>query len=166
MRQLKLNHRLRVHRRASQRVGAVAVEFAAVAPVLLSVVVALVQVSRAYSIQNTLESAAREGARFASLDRTGMLQEGMAANAKLAADVKGNLAAAGLDPDKITVSVVAADDPEQTFNLDDPENDLALFQVRVEIPYSEVSYTPVNETNDYSLSAALTFRNGRAPSSE
>jgi Flp pilus assembly protein TadG len=144
----------------------VAVEFAVVAPVLLAVVVALTQVSRAYTIQNTLESAAREGARFASLDRTGMLQDGLSANAKLAADVKGNLAAAGLDPDKITVSVVAADDPGQTFNLDDPENDLALFQVRVEIPYSEISYSPVSDTNDYNLSAALTFRNGRAPLSE
>jgi Flp pilus assembly protein TadG len=166
MRQAMTNRRSNPRRRRASRLGAVAVEFACVAPLLLAVVVGLTEVSRVYTVQNTLESAAREGARFASLDRTGMIQEGGSANSKLEADVKGHLAAAGLDPDKIAVNVVAADDPEQTFNLDDPENDLKLFQVRVELPYSEVSYSPVSETNDYSLSAALTFRNGRAPSSE
>lgn len=153
-------------RAARDRVGAVAVEFAIVAPLLLGVVVGLTEVARVYTIQNTLETAAREGARFASLDRTGMLQEGASANSKLEADVKGNLAAAGLDPDKIAVSVVSADDPGQTFDLDDPENDLELFQVRIEVPYSEVSYSPVSDDNDYALSAALTFRNGRAPLTE
>lgn len=153
-------------RPAATRLGAVAVEFAVVAPILLGVVVGLTELGRVYSIQNTLECAAREGARFAALDRAGMLAEGASANDKLVGDVKNFLATAGLDPDHVEVFVVAADDPADNFDLDDPENDMKLFQVRIEVPYSEVSYSPVSDDNDYSMSAALTFRNGRATVSE
>jgi hypothetical protein len=148
------------------RRGAVAVEFAAVAPLLLAIVVGLLELSRVYSVQNTLETAAREGARFASLDRTGMLLEGQTANDKLVDDVKNFLASSGLHKEDITVTVVDAEQPEQSFDLDDPENDLRLFEIRITVPYSKVSYSPVKHYQDYNLSAALTFRNGRATLSE
>jgi Flp pilus assembly protein TadG len=147
---------------SAARRGAVAVEFAAIAPLLLAVIVGLIELSRVYSVQNTLETAAREGARFAALDRSGMMLGGKTANQKLIDDVKNYLASNNIDPDKVSVKVTAADDPETDFNLDDPANDLELFQVRVDVPYSGISYTPVSDTNDYSLNAALTFRNGRA----
>jgi len=147
---------------SAARRGAVAVEFAAIAPLLLGVIVGLIELSRVYSVQNTLETAAREGARFAALDRSGMMLGGKTANQKLTDDVKNYLASNNINPDKVNVKVTKADDPEQDFNLDDPANDLELFQVRVEVPYSDVSYTPVSDANDYSLNAALTFRNGRA----
>ena len=51
----------RCRRRTTSRRGAVAVEFAAVAPVLLAVVVGMLELSRVYTVQNTLETAAREG---------------------------------------------------------------------------------------------------------
>ena len=87
---------------------------------------------------------------------------GKTANQKLIDDVKNYLASNNINPDKVTVKVTKADDPETDFSLDDPANDLELFQVRVDVPYSDVSYTPVSDANDYSLTAALTFRNGRA----
>ena len=148
------------------RRGAVAVEFAAVAPVLLAVVVGMLELSRVYSVQNTLETAAREGARFASLDRTGMLLEGQTSNEKLINDVKNFLGSSGITKSDITVTVVDAEDPETSFDLDDPDNDLELFQIRISVPYSKVSYSPVKHYQDYNLSAALTFRNGRASLSE
>lgn len=151
---------------APRRHGAVAVEFAAVAPILLAVVVGMLELSRVYSVQNTLETAAREGARFASLDRTGMILEGQTANQKLISDVKNFIASAGISKNDITVSVVDAEQPANSFDLDDPNNDLKLFQIRVSVPYSKVSYTPVKHYHQQDLTAALTFRNGRAVMSD
>jgi hypothetical protein len=153
-------------RHPSCRRGAVAVECAAIAPVLLAVVIGMLELSRVYSVQNTLETAAREGARFASLDRTGMLLEGQTANEKLVSDVKNFLASSGISQDDVTVTVVDAENPELSFDLDDPDNDLRLFQIRIVVPYSKISYSPVRHYQEYNLSAALTFRNGRATLSE
>lgn len=166
MRSVPSHRREVAQRKFVDRRGAVAVEFAAIAPLLLAVVVGLIELTRVYSVQNTLETACREGARFAALDRTGMLAEGETANAKLAKDVKNYLASSGIDPAEVQVDVVKADDPNTDFDLDDPANDLQLFQVRIEVPYSEISYSPVSDSNDYNMSAALTFRNGRATMSE
>lgn len=147
---------------SSARCGAVAVEFAFVAPVLLAIIVGLLELSRVYSIQNCLETAVREGARFAALDRSGMMMAGKTANQKIVDDVKNYLASNNINPERVKVNVVKADDSDNEFNLDDPNNDLELFEVQVEVPYSAVSYSPVSDANDYKLNAAITFRNGRA----
>jgi len=144
----------------------VAVEFAIVAPMLLSIVVGLVELTRVYDIQNSLETAAREGARFAAMDRTDMLLPGQTANAKLILDVTNFLASSGISANDVTVNIHPIGDPTQGFNLDDPANDLQLFTVDVQVPYSAVSYTPVSTVNDYTLSASVTFRNGRATLSQ
>lgn len=155
-------------RRREQRArrGAVAVEFAAVAPVLLVVVVAMIELTRVYNMQNTLETACREGARFAAIDRTGIMLAGETANAKLIKDVKNFVHSTGIPKNNITVTVVDDADPSQTFDLTDPANDMKLFQVRVSVPYSAISYTPVAAQVNYDLAAAITFRNGRAAVSE
>jgi Flp pilus assembly protein TadG len=145
------------------RCGAVAVEFACVAPLMLAVIVGLLELSRTYSVQNVLETAAREGARFAGLDRSGLMLQNQTPNQKLIADVKNYLASNNIDPSAVTVKVVKASNPTQEFNLDDPENALELFQVRVEVPYSKICYSAFKKTDDYNLSAVLTYRNGRAP---
>ena len=158
----------RIQRNAlrSKRRGAVAVEFAAVAPLLLAIVVGMLELSRVYSVQNTLETAAREGARFASLDRTDMLMNGQTANQKLVNDVKNFLASTGIKKTDVTVQVVDAEHPTQAFDLDDDDNDLKLFQIKIDVPYSKVSLSPVKHYHNYNLSAALTFRNGRATLSQ
>lgn len=146
----------------TNRRGAVAVEFAVVAPLLLSIVAGLIELNRTYDIQNTLEAAAREGGRFASIDRTDMLGSGQTANQKLIQDVTNFLASTGIDTNSLTVRVTDANDPSIDFDLDDPVNDLQLFQVRIEVPYSSISYTPVDPISDYTLLASVTFRNGRS----
>ncbi len=145
-----------------KRRGAVAVEFAMVAPAMLAIVVGLLELSRVFTVQNTLETAAREGARFASLDRSGLVPDGETTNSKLIKDVKNFLASAGINKNDLTVTVVDAENPAQNFDLDDPDNDLELFQIRISIPYSKVSHSPVRHYQASNLSAALTFRNGRA----
>jgi Flp pilus assembly protein TadG len=147
------------------RRGAVAVEFAAIAPVLLAVVVGLNELSRVYNVQNTLETAAREGARFASLDRTGMLQEGQTANSKLISDVKNFLATSGINKNDVTVTIKDAE-TGATFNLDDEDNDLRLFELMISVPYSKVAYSPAKHYEQNNLTTTLTFRNGRATLSD
>jgi hypothetical protein len=113
-----------------------------------------------------IEVAAREGARFATMDRDGMLDPGESATDKLVQDVKTFLASNGIDPDDVTVEVKDHENPEQDFDLDDPENDLKLFEVRISVDLSAVSLTPVAAGDDHPLVAKVVFRNGRATISD
>ena len=152
-----------MHKKSKQqRRGAVAVEFAFVAPMLLAIVLGLIELTRVYDAQYLLQTAAREGARFAAMDRDGMLAAGETANSKITADIKSFLGSSGVPQDIIDVKIVDHDDPTKTFNLDDPANDLKLFDVAITIPFSSVSYTPVSASHDYDLTGSITFRNGRA----
>lgn len=154
--------RNRQERQTPARKGAVAVEFAIVAPVLLACLFGLIELGRAFEMQNLLEVAAREGARFASMDREGMLDPNESANDKLIDDVKNFLATNDVPKEEITVEVKDHENPTEDFDLDDPNNDLKLFEVRVSVDWSAVSLTPIDGANDYSLSANVVFRNGRA----
>ena len=155
-----------MHKQQATRQGAVAVEFAFVAPMLLAVVLGLIELTRAYDAQYLLHTAAREGARFAAMDRDGLLQSGESSNAKMTDDVKSFLASSGIPEQNIDVKIVDHEDPTKTFDLDDPDNDLKLFEVEITVPYSSVSYTPVSSSNDYNLTGNITFRNGRATISQ
>ncbi len=53
-------------RRASER-GAVAVEFALLAPVLISLLLGIMEFGRAYNVQVSLSNAGREGARVMAI---------------------------------------------------------------------------------------------------
>ena len=147
---------------SDSRRGAVAVEFAIVAPVLLTVVLGLLELTRAYDTANLLEMAAREGARLASMDREGLVEEGESSNDKVINDMRNFLASNGLDPDDIDVEIIDHENPPDPFDLDDPNNDLRLFDVNVSIDFSSVSLTSVPSGGDYPISASLTFRNGHA----
>lgn len=50
--------------------GAVAVEFALLAPVLIMIVLGIMEFGRAYNVQVTLTNAAREGARSMAINNT------------------------------------------------------------------------------------------------
>lgn len=150
---------------ASRR-GVVAVEFAIVAPILVAIVFGMIAMTRAFEMQNLLDVAAREGARFASIDRDGMLAAGQTANQKLTDDVKNFLASNGIPKDKITVEVKSHDNPTLDFDLDDPTNDLKLFEVTIKVNFSEVSLQDVAAADDYALNAKVVFRNGRATISQ
>lgn len=137
-------------------------EFALVLPIFLALVVGMIEVNRLYEAQNLLETAAREGARFASMDREGLVPDGQTGNNKLAEDVKTFLESNGVPRDGISVEVKDHANPETDFDIDDPDNDLKLFDVHVSVDYSDISYTPVEVDSDYAMTAKVTFRNGRA----
>jgi hypothetical protein len=144
------------------RNGAVAVEFAIVAPILLAIVFGMIEMGRAFEMRNLLEVAAREGARFASMDRDGMLEPDESANDKLISDVKTFLAANGVAKDDISVEVKDFENPDEDFDLDNADNDLRLFEVRIKVDWSKMSLTPVSSGDDFPLVGRVVFRNGRA----
>ena len=152
-------------RRPALRRAAVAVEFAFVAPVLIAIALSIIEVSRAYNAQNILETAAREGARFASMDREGLLRNGQTTNSKMINDVTNFLASSGIDRNVIEVTVTDAE-TGSPFDLDDTDNDLRLFEVGISVPYSSVSYLPVTPGRDFTMRASIIFRNGRATLSQ
>ena len=162
----RTNRRARRGTANRARRGAVAVEFAIVAPVLLAITVGLMELSRVFDAQNLLEVAAREGARFAAIDKEDLLQPGQTSNSKLIDDVKGFLESNGIDSTDVSVQIKDHEDPTSDFDLDDPENELRLFEVHISVDYSAVSYTPVGSGDDYSLTAKVVFRNGLATISE
>ncbi len=144
------------------RAGAVAVEFAVVAPILVAIMFGMMTLNRAFESQNLLATAAREGARFASMDREGMPDTGQTGNQKLENDIKAFLASNGIPNDAVTVHVKDFENPNTDFDIDNPDNDLRLFKVSVLVNYSAVSYTPVASASDYTMTAAVVFRNGRS----
>ncbi|MEM6798273.1 MAG: TadE family protein [Planctomycetota bacterium] len=157
----------RLRRNADQtRRGAVAVEFAFVAPVLVTLMMGVIEVNRVFEAQNLIETAAREGARFASMDREGIVPEGMTANQKMIEDMKTFLESNGIPPEDTAITITHADDANVEFAIDDPANDLLLFEVRVMVDYSAVSYTSIDAGGDYTLTASVVFRNGRATISD
>lgn len=149
-----------------ERQGVVAVEFAIVAPILVAITFGLIELGRAFEMQNMLEVAAREGARFASMDRDGLLDPGESATDKLIEDVKTFLDSNGIAADDVLVEVKDHENPDQDFDLDDPANDLKLFEVKVTVDWSDVSVMPVSSGSDHPMSATVVFRNGRATISE
>ena len=90
------------------------------------------------------------------------LDPGESATDKLKEDVKNFLAANGVPAGEISVDVKDHENPEDDFDIDDPENDLKLFDVTISVDWSAVSLTPVSAGSDHSLTATVVFRNGRA----
>jgi hypothetical protein len=149
-----------------ERRGAVAVEFAIVAPLLLAILFGMVELSRVFEVQSLLDVAAREGARFAAMDREGLLQDGQSTSDKLISDVKNFLVSNGIPRDSITVTIKDHEDPAADFDFDDPTNDLKLFDVYVSVDASAISHTSFASQHDYDLIGNITFRNGFATISE
>jgi len=149
-------------RPGKRRRGVASVEFAVVAPLFVTIVMGVAQVSQLFDVQNELAIAAREGARLASMDRTGMLDGQQTTNEKITADIKNFLTSNGLSGDDVNVHIVDPDDHVSVFDFDDPNNDLELFELRVELPYSSVSGLGGSASNGLMMSAKVVFRNARS----
>jgi hypothetical protein len=144
-----------------RRRGAAAVEFAVIAPVLLTIVLGTVDVARLLDAQNQLAVAAREGARLAAMDRHELLQDGQSMNEKIIEDVRGYLSSNDLPGEAVEVFIVDPDDHVTPLNLDDPPTQFELFELRIEIPFSATGWSIGYLVGDPPLSASVVFRNGR-----
>lgn len=134
-----------------------------VAPLFLTIILLVTDISTAMHGQNILTSAVREAGRYGAMDLSGTLSNGQTANSKVTEDVKNFLAAAGLPKDKITVSITSAESSSegQPFDLSAQSNYLKMFRITASIPYNEVNSSPTQLMWGRTLSASLVFRMGR-----
>lgn len=144
------------------RRGAVTIEFALMAPVFLVLILGVTETSRMFEVKNQLAVAAREGARMAAMERSGMVAEGQSTNAKVIQDVKNFLEASGLEPDDINVQIVSHDDPSVGFNLDDPANSLKYFELKISVPFEAASAVCPPDMTEYNLESKIVFRNSKS----
>lgn len=120
---LKISHS---HRRR----GVAAVEFAAVLPLILTLLVGIWEVGRMIEVQQILTNAAREGARQAAT--------GQYTNSQVQSIVTQYLTVAGMPTTNVKVNVS---------DLTNPSNDVSQavyldnLQVNVTIPYQDVSWS-------------------------
>ncbi len=153
----------RFRRRRESRRGVVTVELALVVSlVFLPLFLGMMEASRLYDAHNELSSAIRSGARLACMDRNGIVEEGQSTNDKVIKDIRVILNANGLPGDESNVYISHPDCPEYTFDLDNPANDLELFRVQVDVPYSALNpYCPPN-FDDIAFSSSIVFRNAKS----
>ncbi|PHR93875.1 MAG: hypothetical protein COA78_32570 [Blastopirellula sp.] len=155
-------NRTQTQRKQASRRGTATVEFAVIAPVFLTLILGIIEGSQLFSTHGSMAQAARDGARLGAMDRSDWIATGIDSNEKIITDVKNNLELAGMDRDKIEVFIEHPNDPGNTFDLDDPANDLGLFELRIEIPYSSTSSMPMPDNYDTKLVSKVVFRNSRS----
>ena len=124
-----------------KRHGVAAVEFAIVAPVLITLVLGMIEVGRALMVQQVLVNASREGARTA-------VMEGANVSA-VKTYVQEYLAdmSISVTQDKIAV----APDPSTSANG-------TPISVTLTVPYSDVNWLPVPQYVSGNLSASTSMR--------
>jgi hypothetical protein len=134
-----------------------------IAPLFVIITLGVTEAGRLFEVQNQMALAVRQGGRLGAMDRTDFLQAGETCNIRVTKDVLDSLRACGLPADKAEVFIVNPDDHTTPISLDDPANDLRLFEVRVELPCSEVLGLRGPRVNGLKLSARVIFRNARTP---
>lgn len=147
-------------RSLAPRRGAAAVEFAVVAPVFVVLVLTAAQTSFNVDTTHTLYAAVRQAGRLASMDTSERLQAGQDVNSKVIADIRNQLKAEGLPGDEMTISITTADG-SAPFDLSDPDNDLELFRISVNVPYSAVDAVGTFTATYEQMQASIVFRKGR-----
>lgn len=152
----------RPRRSDDNRRGTATVEFAVIAPVFLTLILGMLEASRLFDTYGQLAQVARDGGRLGAMDRADWVASGIRSNNKIISDIRNSLVAAGYDPDKLEIAIEPAGQPGESFDLDDPNNDLDLFQVRITVPFSEIAAMPVPEEMDYGVSTTATFRNTKS----
>lgn len=156
---LRRSHAARIES-SQHRHGAAVVEFAVMAPLFLMLVLGVVELGYALDASNTLYGVVREGGRLASQDFSKSLAPGQTANEKVIQDIKNMLTAAGIDGANVTVTIEHADSAGTTFDLQDPDNYLDYFRIRVAVAYENVSSLPGSYLAGRVMTADITFRLG------
>ena len=133
------------HRRSStnQRRGAALVEFAFILPVIFTVFLGLVEISRLLLLRHSADTAAYEGAR------SGMVPGATSSQAAEAAQEL--LLAAGLKTSKVTVTP------------DTITEGTSLITVRVDVPVAPNSWIPPSRFTNTTVSSEVTLFCERTP---
>lgn len=148
------------HDRARERrEGIAAVEMAFVMPLFLILLLGLMQLTSLFDSYNLFSMAAREGGRLALFEREGMVPEGTTTNQLVEQEVKRYLEAHGFESEHIDINICFPGEPNRPFDLDDDDNSLQLFEVRVGYKLDELLYTPPPGAEEQQLLSSMVFRN-------
>lgn len=149
---------------ATDRRGTATVEFAMVAPLFLTLVLGIAEMSRALNASQILTAALREGGRLAAMDLDGMVASGSTSEAKVISDIRNMITASGLDGSKFTITIKHAEGTKagQDFDFDDSANYLQYFKIAAEVKYSDVSFMPASVMTNQKLRGSIVLRMGRS----
>jgi hypothetical protein len=143
----------------STRRGAVAVEFAFVAPIFVIILVGMVQVGGLLETQSNLSKATSEGGRIGAMDREALGVGDASTNDLVRDEVRNFLNSKGLPGDDIEVKITQVGNHGQPFNLDDPANSGELFEVYIEYPYDDACCLQLPGSSKWNLKGQAIFRN-------
>lgn len=148
----------------NRRRGVAAVECAVVLPLFLTLLLGSVEIGTALRASTILQSAVREGGRLASMDWRYVVEDGDTPNEKVERDIRNLVSASGLPGEDLTVSITFGEGGSagQDFDISDPDNNLDLMLIEVELPYSSISLFPVRHMSGTSVRAGLYSRCGIA----
>ncbi len=152
----------RGRRSRAKRRGAVAVEFAVIAPVLVTLLLGMAACSKLYQASIAVQNAARQGVRLAGMDRRAVLDGDQSTNDKIIEDIQNFLTAAGFPGEHATVSITHPD-TGQEMDLDDPNNEFELFETTIEMPLTWLEGDDPPE-GALTITRSYVFRNARPAS--
>jgi Flp pilus assembly protein TadG len=118
---------MRASMRSGSRTGVAAVEFAILAPLILTLLMGLWEVGRLVEMQQVLTNAAREGGRAAAT--------GQMTNTQVQAVITQYLAADGFPTGNVVITITTPQGDVSKANYLDP------IQISVTIPYNDVKWS-------------------------
>lgn len=148
-----------------ERSGAAMVEFAIFLPLLVMLILGTIEIGIATRASTVLNNSVREGGRLASMDFGDKVGNNETANQKVKRDIKNFISAAGLNGDKVLVSIRHEGGPDDgnNFDLEDESNNLKFFRIRAKIPYADVTLFPLDGyMKGRTLAAVSVFRAARS----
>jgi len=148
----------------SSRRGAAMAEFALLAPLFVTLTLGTIQTGLAIDATQRIENAAHGGGRLAAMDFSDKLLSNQSGNQKVIQDIKNILAVDKIPANQVTVTITHAEGAQagSTFDLSDKNNDLKLFRIRVEVPYTAacaITFMPHASTK---LTGTAVLRKGRS----
>lgn len=142
------------------RRGSAAVEFAVIAPLLVTLVLTAAQSSFNLDTAHTMYAAIRQAGRLASMEASERQLRDQSKNDKVIQDIRNQLIADGLPGQKMIITITDAE-TGAPFDLASADNDLKLFKIQVSVPYSTLNSLGVFPSSDGNMSASIVFRKGR-----
>lgn len=153
----------RLAKLASRR-GAAMAEFALLAPLFVTLTLGTIQTGLAIDATQRLENAAHGGGRLAAMDFSDKLQGNQTGNQKVIQDIKNILSVDKIPANQVTVTITHAEGAQagSNFDLSDKNNDLKLFRIHIEVPYTAacaIRFMPHASTK---LTGSAVLRKGRS----
>lgn len=159
----KRNRPMRRAREWSRESGAELVEMAFILPILLSLLIGVIWLGRAYNIYETMTRAAREGARVAAASSCATCGNTAATVTSVEDAVMNSLSASNIDTTKVTIPTCGGNLSSKVcylrdFQLNNAGDDPAEYGVVVSLSYPVTFPIPFMTLNAITVTARAQMR--------